>query len=108
MLNRTNIDLWEKWNNLIFREKKPAIVFTMYDKDKRKKHMIDRLRERSGSIPVILLEPKDFKKIFRDADEYMDPPVMIGFWGGECVAHFVDGDFDYPEDTITVLLRKVG
>lgn len=84
MIVRPNIDEWPKWNDYIFREERDAVVFCA-PKGPMQKEIESYLREKLQDIRVISLIPKDYKKIFSEAEEYVEPPALLFFSKGQCV-----------------------
>lgn len=78
---------WPRWNELIFTERKPAIVFSM-----SKAHpAFPKVRELLNTFKktyVYHLQPRDFMKLLKERDEYVDPPCIIGYHDGECVFRY--------------------
>ena len=79
-----SVKAWPRWNDLIFRDGKPAIVFSM-----SKNHALyPRVRDMLSTMKrtsVFYLQPNDYMKLTMGSDEVILPPCIIGYDKGERV-----------------------
>lgn len=79
---------WPRWNELIFTERKPAIVFSVskaHPAFSEVRNMLNTFKK----THVYHLQPRDFMKLLKGRDEYADPPCIIGYDKGECVFRYI-------------------
>lgn len=89
MITRTiNMDQWPNWNEKIFTEDISAAVIGINRNHPNYQEVISTLRGMETSAPLLIVTQKDYRKIFRDSENYEDPPCIQVFSHGQNTGHY--------------------
>lgn len=83
-----NMDQWPEWNRKIFTEDLSAGVIGINREHPNYQEAIAILRRMESSAPLLIITQKDYRKIFRDSENYEDPPCIQVFSHGQNTGHY--------------------
>lgn len=90
--HKLNMDQWPDWEQKIFGQYQPAVIISIDHKHPNYADAIAALRAINNSHHLLILNYKDYKKIFRDGESYEDPPCIQVFSHGVNSGHYTIED----------------
>lgn len=96
-----NMDQWPEWNRKIFTEDLSAGVIGINREHPNYQEVIAILRRMESSAPLLIITQKDYRKIFRDSENYEDPPCIQIFSHGQNTGHYTIDEI-IKETSLTV------
>jgi len=95
------MDQWPDWNRKIFVDSISAAVIGINRNHPSYNSAVAYLRHLNSDAPLLIVNTKDYRKIFHDAENYEDPPCIQVFSHGQNTGHYaVDELIKHPSLTV--------